>query len=57
MDGKKLEKVTEKLHSVEANMTGLRHTFKKLPPIEKMIMDSELKTLQQQVAKPRTQQQ
>ena len=51
MDNAKLEKVTDQLHTVDANLTGLKILLKILMSFEKMSNVVALKTLQQQVTK------
>ena len=57
MDDEELEKVTEKLHTLEENLIGLRNTLKTLSSVEKMRNFVDLEILQQRVSKLRTQQQ
>ena len=44
MDDAKLEQVTEKVHTAEANSNGLRNELKKLTPVEKMRNATDFKT-------------
>ena len=44
MDDVGLEKVTEKLHIIEANLNGLRNELRKFLPVEKMRNATDFKT-------------
>ena len=47
MDDEELEQVTDKIHTMEENISGLSNSLKTLSSIEKMRKFVDLKTLQQ----------
>ena len=50
-----LQEITEKAHGAESRLTSLHNYLKTLSSVEKMGKDPEIKILQQQVAKLKTQ--
>ena len=54
MDDVEFQDITQRLHAIETSLSGLQTSLKSSPPLEKISKATELKALQQQVAKLHT---